>query len=255
MSNKTSLIYYILLSFCTISCSANYSNVPQEQALSHPSNTTGYSSNKTKNNPPDKTLAGALLGSSLGAGSGAVIGHQLSYAGEGAAIGAGFGALTGAFAGIGLDLTDGEIEQLRTDLTLLKEQNQLNYFALADLQARLDKKALHQDSLYIVYFDADASSLRSGAMAQLELIASSITKNPFIKTVLIRGHSDDGGSPDHTLKVSEARARAVAAYFQARGVSSTMIKIESLGSTQPTAANTMPEGRQLNRRVEIVLQE
>ena len=204
---------------------------------------------------PDKTVNGAVLGAAWGAGAGAVVGNQVagSPTGEGAAIGAGFGLVSGALTGMGYDqVEDTQIVQARA-LESLKIQNRLNATEISNIQARLDfpPTGTNPTEFYQVYFDGDATSLRSGAVSQLESIADSIKRNAFAHKIIITGHSDDTGSPEHNQRLGEARARTVAAYMGMQGVPADQIAIASQGSTRPVASNATAEGRQLNRRVEI----
>ncbi len=201
---------------------------------------------------PDKGIGGALVGAAWGAGAGAVVGHQLSYAGEGVAVGAGFGAVSGAMIGAGYDTIEStQIKQLR-ELESLRAQNKLNQAELENLQARLDYSAVGiTPALYDIYFDTDATNLRTGAIAQVESIADSIKRNPYARNIIVTGHTDDSGNPEYNQRLAESRARNVVAYLAARGLALDTIKIETHGATRPVASNSTPEGRQLNRRVEI----
>ena len=204
---------------------------------------------------PDKTVAGAVLGAGWGAGSGAVIGHQLDYTGQGAAVGAGFGAVAGAISGAGYDLTESTQLHQEKQLASLRVQNQANSQALARLQDRLDR-AIAADmngGIYQVFFDPDATNLRAGAVANLEIIAETIKQSTHAYVVNVVGHADDAGTPEYNDRLAEARARTVSAYLSERGISLGQIKVGSFGSKRPLATNTTDTGRQLNRRVDVYL--
>lgn len=202
---------------------------------------------------PDKTIGGAVLGAGWGAGAGAVVGHQISYAGEGVAVGAGFGLVGGALTGAGFD----QIEETQVEheeiLASLKLQNMANQRELELLQGKLDR-ALASDlagSFHQVFFDPDATNLRSGAVSQLEVIAQTLKASPALGTVNVIGHSDDEGTPDYNLRLAEARARTVSAYLATQGIALDQIIVKSFGSQRPVASNTSEAGRQLNRRVDV----
>jgi len=204
---------------------------------------------------PDKTIAGTLLGAGWGAGSGAVVGNQVSAAGEGVAVGAGFGAVAGAMSGAGYDLAEGtQLEQGR-ELAALRVQNVANQRELERLQGRLDDVIGMDPSggVYQVFFDENATSLRAGAIANLEVIADSIKNSPRAYVINVVGHTDDAGTPETNSRLAEARARAVSAYLGARGISMDQIKVSSFGATRPIATNGNSVGRQLNRRVDIYI--
>jgi outer membrane protein OmpA-like peptidoglycan-associated protein len=189
-------------------------------------------------------------------GAGAVVGNQVSSTGEGVAVGAGLGALSGALTGAGYDVTESQTMALSEKARTLDIQNNVNSQALLDIQNQLDntKTILPESPIHKILFDQDVSSLRSGASLELESITRLIMRDPSIERIVVRGHADDGGTPDYNLRLSEARTRSVVAFLAAHGVDREKIVLESLGSTTPLASNVTAEGRQLNRRVEVVLQ-
>jgi outer membrane protein OmpA-like peptidoglycan-associated protein len=206
---------------------------------------------------PDKSLAGGFLGAAWGAGAGAVVGHQLegTPTGPGTAIGSGFGAVSGLMTGIGYDLNEGAQLKEERELASLKVQNAVNAKQLQQIQARLDR-AITSDingGIYQVFFDVDATSLKAGSIANLEIVAESIKTSPSAYVVNVVGHSDDSGTPDYNERLAEARARTVSAYLGQRGVSMDRIVVKNFGGTRPIASNATPEGRQLNRRVDIYI--
>ncbi len=204
----------------------------------------------------DSTIGGAVLGAAWGAGAGAVIGNQVSYLGEGAAVGAGFGAVSGAVIGAGHDSIQNQLFEQEQELEQLQLRNALNSRNIGEIQSRLDTPPanLRGPSMYQVQFDPDVTSIRVGAVSALDAIAEAIKTNPYVKTVRIEGHSDDNGSPEYNERVAESRARSVMAFFATKGVALDRMQIKSFGSTRPLASNTSPEGRQLNRRVEIIIE-
>lgn len=205
---------------------------------------------------PDKAVAGAMLGAGWGAGAGAVIGNQTDRVGPGAAIGAGFGAVSGLITGIGLDNAEGhELEQQR-DLDALKVQVAANHRHLLLLQKSLDDRTRRINSSSVadeIYFDAGRASIRLGTAAQLERIAQSILRNPFVSVVELHGHADDSGASEANKQLSEARARTVATFLSTHGVALDQIRIFAHGSASPIVGNESEPGRQFNRRVEVIL--
>ncbi|MGI6679990.1 MAG: OmpA family protein [Bdellovibrionota bacterium] len=206
---------------------------------------------------PDKTLGSAALGAAWGAGAGAVIGHQLSpaRAGEGVAIGAGFGIVEGALIGANADIIESaELKQER-ELESLKIKNNSNAQELFNLQAKLDL-ALSKSanaSIYQVFFDTDATSLRLGASKNLEAMANTLKKSPFASKIYVDGHTDDTGSVSYNEELSASRAESVAASLISYGISQDQVVINSYAATRPIGSNLTKEGRQLNRRVDIYI--
>lgn len=204
---------------------------------------------------PDKTATGAVLGAGWGAGAGAIVGHQIDYTGQGAAVGAGFGAVSGALSGAGYDLAESAIMKEHRKLNALRVRNQSNSIQLARIQDKLDR-AVASDiagGVYQVFFDPDATNLRAGAIANLEVIADSIKSSPHAYRIFVLGHADDAGTPEYNQRLSEARARAVSSYLTARGISADQVAVQSYGSSRPIATNATDIGRQLNRRVDVYI--
>lgn len=71
--------------------------------------------------------------------------------------------------------------------------------------------------------------------------------------VLVLGHADTTGAVDANQKVSQERAQSVAAIFRLSGLQRNRLNLLGMGSVMPRAANDSPQGRALNRRVEIIL--
>lgn len=209
------------------------------------------------NPTPDKTLGGSVVGAGWGSGAGAVIGNQIGNVGAGTAVGAGFGLAAGAISGNALDQVDNELANQRAELDILEVQTQNNLEGIQQLHSKLDDRERGfvggTGGLYQVFFDADVTSLRGGALQNLEAIAESIKKNPHVRKIKLVGHTDDSGAPKYNERLSETRARNVAAYLMSRGISSSRIKIESQGGKMPLASNATEVGRQLNRRVDLYL--
>jgi outer membrane protein OmpA-like peptidoglycan-associated protein len=74
-------------------------------------------------------------------------------------------------------------------------------------------------------------------------------------TLSIEGHTDDVGSKEHNLELSERRAASVRDYLVEQGVPAESVSARGFGESQPLASNETAAGRQENRRVEIVVNE
>ena len=207
---------------------------------------------------PDKSLAGMVLGAAWGAGAGAVVGHQTGNMGPGALVGSGFGAASGLMSGIGLDVAEGVELRRQRELDGLKIQVAANRRSLESIQDTLDARTRRLSmgrTTSRVFFDKDLASLRAGAVAQLQRLAQEIKANPYVGTVEIHGHSDDTGATEKNYRLSEARARTVASFLGHQGISMDAVRVLSHGATRPLATNETEAGRQLNRRVELVLRK
>ncbi len=111
-----------------------------------------------------------------------------------------------------------------------------------------------------VLFDFDSAEIRPSAEQALAQIAESLGERYPGKRVRIEGHTDDKGSDSYNLKLSKRRAEAVRAWLESEGGwDAEQAQVVGLGETHPVARNQRtdgsddPAGRQLNRRVEIVV--
>jgi outer membrane protein OmpA-like peptidoglycan-associated protein len=108
-------------------------------------------------------------------------------------------------------------------------------------------------------FDFDKANLRSDAEATLEAALPEIAKATG-RAARIEGHTDGKGTDAYNMKLSEARGRTVRDWLGAHGAIPPSTPIKGYGKRVPVAPNTMadgrddPEGRQKNRRVEIVFE-
>jgi outer membrane protein OmpA-like peptidoglycan-associated protein len=83
-------------------------------------------------------------------------------------------------------------------------------------------------------------------------VAGILTGHSSLK-MQIEGYTDSVGSDDYNQQLSEHRAEAVRDYFVQQGIKSTNLEAHGYGKNEPIATNDTPEGRQQNRRVELIL--
>jgi OmpA-OmpF porin, OOP family len=88
----------------------------------------------------------------------------------------------------------------------------------------------------------------------LNRLATFLSANPQTR-ILIEGHTDSRGSDEYNEVLSERRAKAVATELMSRGISPDQVQTLGRGKSYPVASNDTPEGRQRNRRVEIVFSD
>ena len=103
-----------------------------------------------------------------------------------------------------------------------------------------------------VLFDTGSSTLKPGAREKLAKISGILLAHPGL-TLQIEGHTDSVGSDEFNQQLSERRADAVRDFLAEQGVPASSITARGFGKTQPVASNDTPEGRQRNRRVELVV--
>jgi outer membrane protein OmpA-like peptidoglycan-associated protein len=107
-------------------------------------------------------------------------------------------------------------------------------------------------SLSGILFDVGKSTIKAGSQASLERIAGVLTQYPQHQ-ILVEGHTDATGSDELNLQLSRDRASSVRSALVAAGVDASKITAEGYGESRPVASNDTREGRQQNRRVEIVI--
>ena len=103
-------------------------------------------------------------------------------------------------------------------------------------------------------FAFDKFDLNEKAQEMLNEVADWLKENPDLN-VEIGGHTDSRGSDAYNQRLSENRAKAVYDYFVSHGVSASRLSYKGYGESRPIATNETDEGRQLNRRVELQIQE
>ena len=177
-------------------------------------------------------------GTAIGAAAGAVLGGASGGdRGKRAAIGAAAGAAIGA--GVGKYMQNQE-EKLR----------QQTAGTGVEVSRQGDDVVLNMPSS--VTFATDSAQISSSFQSTLDQVASTIVEYGDTR-VQIAGHTDSTGSEGYNQQLSERRAQAVSNYLTGRGVAASRIRTVGYGEGQPVATNDTAEGRQQNRRVEIVL--
>ncbi len=122
---------------------------------------------------------------------------------------------------------------------------------LAALQAEKTDRGMVM-TLGDVLFETGKADLMPGAMNMIVRLAQFMKQYPE-KKLQIEGHTDSTGSASFNLRLSEDRANSVRNVLLAEGVSNHRIEAIGYGMSKPVATNATVEGRQLNRRVEIVI--
>jgi len=146
------------------------------------------------------------------------------------------------------DAQNAQAQAAATQAQLASAQAQL-----ADLQAKQTDRGVVV-TLGDVLFDTGKATLKPGADLAMNRLTTYLSANPQTK-VLIEGHTDSRGSEEYNQELSERRASAVAAALESKGIPATQVQIQGRGKAYPVASNDTPEGRQQNRRVEIVFSD
>jgi outer membrane protein OmpA-like peptidoglycan-associated protein len=103
-----------------------------------------------------------------------------------------------------------------------------------------------------VLFDTASATLKSGAREKLAKISGILLAHPGL-ALQIEGHTDSVGGDEYNQQLSERRSDAVRDFLAEQGVAGSAMTAKGLGKTQPVASNDTAEGRQRNRRVELVV--
>ena len=103
-----------------------------------------------------------------------------------------------------------------------------------------------------VLFDVGQAVLRAQAEPSLQAVVELVGDHPGASTE-VQGHTDSVGSADFNQSLSERRAAAVSDWLAGHGVAPGTLTKAGYGATRPVADNATPEGRQANRRVEIIV--
>jgi OOP family OmpA-OmpF porin len=122
---------------------------------------------------------------------------------------------------------------------------------LAALQAQQTERGLVL-TLGDVLFETGKAALRPGALQNLYPLVTFLQKYPEHR-VVIEGHTDSVGSETYNLDLSQRRADAVQDFLLHNGVNPAQLTTRGYGKASPVASNATAEGRQQNRRVELII--
>ena len=182
---------------------------------------------------------GALLGAAAGAAAAGITNpddNTVRERNQRILIGAAAGAAGGAVIGNQLDK---QAEELRASLG--------NNVGVVNTGDQLVVTMAND-----ILFATDSTTVSGAAAAELATVASSLNRYPNT-TVNVVGHTDNVGSAAYNYDLSTRRAQSVASILAGNGVSSTRLRTVGRGEDQPVATNLTAEGRQMNRRVEIII--
>jgi outer membrane protein OmpA-like peptidoglycan-associated protein len=103
-----------------------------------------------------------------------------------------------------------------------------------------------------IFFASNSAQLRPESTPTLKDIGKMLTKHEDLR-ISIEGHTDSSGDEAHNRQLSEQRAESVKRYLmETYGIAANRLETAGYGESQPVADNESPEGRQNNRRVELV---
>lgn len=105
-----------------------------------------------------------------------------------------------------------------------------------------------------VLFSVDKAQLKSGGVRTVQSLAEFLSEYPEYK-VSVEGHTDSTGGDGYNQELSERRAYSVQSALIHSGVGGDRVATQGYGEEFPIAGNEDASGRQLNRRVEIILSD
>jgi outer membrane protein OmpA-like peptidoglycan-associated protein len=185
----------------------------------------------------EEKTSNTAKGTGIGAVGGAIAGAIFGGSRKSVLIGAGIGALAGGVAGNYMDKQEAE---LRTRL----QNTGVSVTRVGD--------SIVLNMPGNITFATDSSNISADFYEVLDSVALVI--NEFEKTYVdVIGHTDSTGSAEYNQQLSVARAGSVARYLESQKVLPQRINTQGMGLNSPIASNDTPEGRALNRRVEIRL--
>ena len=122
---------------------------------------------------------------------------------------------------------------------------------IAELNAKATDRGLVV-TLGDLLFETGKSELKGGAASNLSKLSAFLNKYPD-RTIVIEGHTDSVGSDDYNVNLSQRRANSVQQFLLAQGIASNRLSSSGKGENFPVASNDSSSGRQMNRRVEVII--
>lgn len=101
------------------------------------------------------------------------------------------------------------------------------------------------------FFEFDSAEITDSGMEAIRRLRDEIDQSGVIRSLEVAGHADDIGGSEYNLALSERRAEAVRDALIEMGVPEGVIEAKGFGDSMPVATNDTPQGRAMNRRVEI----
>lgn len=150
-----------------------------------------------------------------------------------------------------LDLMKREAEKakLLADAKIRESQQLLK--EMTELKARQTERGIVL-TIGDVLFATGKADITSGAKRSMDKLAEFLKAQP-ARNVVIEGYTDSVGSDNYNLELSEKRAESAKNELVERGVAAERITTRGFGKRDPVASNDSPEGRKLNRRVEVII--
>jgi outer membrane protein OmpA-like peptidoglycan-associated protein len=144
-------------------------------------------------------------------------------------------------------------ERAKAEARQAEAMNKLNELQSKLIQVSKDARGIIL-SMSDILFDVNKASLKADLKTSLAKVAGILSVYQQFN-VSIEGHTDNTGSEDHNMKLSQQRADNVKSFLVEQGIDAGRLTAKGLGMTRPIADNKTKEGRQKNRRVDLVIQD
>lgn len=184
-----------------------------------------------------KATSGAVIGAAVGALAGIATSDSARERRERALRGAGIGAIAGAGVGRYMDVQEARLRErlAGTGVSVLRDGENI----ILNMPGNIT-------------FDTDQSLVKADFRPVLESVAE-VLREYRSTMIQVAGHTDSTGGDQYNMLLSRNRAQEVANVLTGVGVQPVRIEVIGFGETSPIATNSTPEGRALNRRVELTL--
>ena len=187
---------------------------------------------KSLNNTQKGTGVGVAGGAAAGAAIGSLTGKNTAI---GALIGAAVGGSAGYLIGRHMDKQAEELKQAIPDATVERVGEGINLTFNSGL-----------------LFKINSAELSESAKQELKKMSGILTKYDDTQ-ILLEGHTDDTGSDQLNMRLSEQRAEAVSSFLKSQNLPSSRLKTKWYGESQPKYPNDSEANREKNRRVELAI--
>ena len=183
-----------------------------------------------------KTATYGGLGALAGAVAGAAIDHN--NRGKGALIGAAVAGLGAAGYGYYADKQEAALRASMANTGV-------------EVQRQGDNITLVMPGN--ITFATNSANIAPSFYQPLNTLATSLKELNGKQQIQVVGYTDNTGSYAYNMQLSQQRAQSVATYLTSQGVSGQYLTVKGMGPADPIASNATPDGRAMNRRVQITL--
>ena len=144
-------------------------------------------------------------------------------------------------------------ERAKAEARQAEAMNKLNELQSKLIQVSKDARGIIL-SMSDILFDVNKATLKADLKTSHAKVAGILSVYQQFN-VSIEGNTDNTGSAEHNMKLSQQRADNVKAFLVEQGIDAARLDAKGLGMTMPIADNSTKEGRQKNRRVDLVIQD